>query len=67
MVRTGREPLKSPVGKELLGRMFNVFGESIVDLEDTVEGCERIINDEFSDRPESDLYMTGSIKEEASQ
>ncbi len=35
----------------------------IVELEDTIEGCERIINDEFSDRPESDLYMIGSIKE----
>ena len=34
-----------------------------VELEDTIEGCERIINDEFSDRPESDLYMIGSIKE----
>jgi len=35
----------------------------IVELKDTIEGCERIINDEFSDRPESDLYMIGSIKE----
>ena len=35
----------------------------IVELEDTIEGCERILNDEFSDRPESDLYMIGSIKE----
>ncbi len=35
----------------------------MVDLGDTIEGCERILNDEFSDAPESALYMIGSIKE----
>jgi F-type H+-transporting ATPase subunit beta len=28
-IRDTREPLKAPVGKEILGRMFNVFGETI--------------------------------------
>ncbi len=33
----------------------------VVDLEDTLGGCERILNDEFAERPESDLYMLGKI------
>jgi F-type H+-transporting ATPase subunit beta len=35
----------------------------LVDLEDALEGCERILNDEFSDRPERALYMIGAIDE----
>lgn len=34
-----------------------------VNLEDALMGCERILNDEFSDRPESALYMIGTIEE----
>jgi F-type H+-transporting ATPase subunit beta len=34
-----------------------------INLEDTLEGCERILNDEFSDYPEKSLYMIGSIEE----
>ncbi|RMG40293.1 MAG: F0F1 ATP synthase subunit beta [Planctomycetota bacterium] len=34
-----------------------------VTLEQTLEGCERILADEFHDRPERDLYMIGSIDE----
>lgn len=34
-----------------------------VDLEDTIIGCEKILNDTFSDAPESKLYMIGSIDE----
>lgn len=34
-----------------------------VPLDDALDGCERILNDEFADRPESDLYMIGSIDE----
>jgi F-type H+-transporting ATPase subunit beta len=34
-----------------------------VDLEDALSGCERILNDEFSDRPERALYMLGSADE----
>ena len=35
----------------------------VVDLEDAIDGCERILADEFSDRSESDLYMLGKISE----
>ena len=35
----------------------------VVDLEDTLEGCERILNDEFAERSESDLYMLGKISD----
>ena len=34
-----------------------------VDIEDTIEGCERILNDEFPYLDESDFFMVGSIKE----
>ena len=34
-----------------------------VKLEDALDGCERILNDEFSDRPEKALYMIGTIDE----
>jgi len=32
-------------------------------LEETLSGCERILNNEFADVPESALYMLGSIQE----
>jgi F-type H+-transporting ATPase subunit beta len=35
----------------------------MIDLEDVLVGCERILNDEFSDYPESALYMIGTINE----
>ena len=35
----------------------------MIDLEETLEGCERILNDEFSDYPEKSLYMIGGIHE----
>ena len=34
-----------------------------VSLEDALDGCERILNDEFQDYPEKSLYMIGSIDE----
>ncbi|MFN2365681.1 MAG: F0F1 ATP synthase subunit beta, partial [Desulfurivibrionaceae bacterium] len=34
-----------------------------VELEDVLEGCERILNDEFTDVPEKSLYMIGAISE----
>ncbi len=34
-----------------------------VDLEDTIEGCERILSDELADLPEKSLYMIGRIAE----
>ncbi len=34
-----------------------------VKLEDTLQGCERILADEFADLPESALYMIGTVDE----
>lgn len=34
-----------------------------VSLEDALDGCERILNDEFADYPEEALYMIGAIDE----
>ncbi len=35
----------------------------MVPLEDALDGCERILNDEFQDYPERSLYMIGKIEE----
>ncbi len=35
----------------------------MVELEQTLEGCERILADEFSDEPERSLYMIGAADE----
>jgi F-type H+/Na+-transporting ATPase subunit beta len=35
----------------------------LVSLEDALDGCERILNDEFHDFPEQALYMIGTIDE----
>ena len=35
----------------------------LVELEDTITGCERILNDEFSDYDEGALYMIGTVDE----
>ncbi len=35
----------------------------LVSLKDSLDGCERILRDEFRDYPESALYMIGSINE----
>jgi F-type H+-transporting ATPase subunit beta len=42
---------------------FTGLEGKMVDIEATLTGCERILNDEFSDRPESALYMIGAIDE----
>ncbi len=42
---------------------FTSHKGKLVKLEDALEGCERILNDEFSDYPEKSLYMIGSIEE----
>ncbi|WP_320170560.1 F0F1 ATP synthase subunit beta [Maridesulfovibrio sp.] len=44
-------------------RHFTGMDGRVVSLEDTVEGCERILNDEFPDASERDFYMIGSITE----
>ncbi|MEB0032150.1 F0F1 ATP synthase subunit beta [Undibacterium sp. RTI2.1] len=35
----------------------------LVSLKDALDGCERILRDEFKDMPESSLYMIGAIEE----
>ncbi|QJT10774.1 F0F1 ATP synthase subunit beta [Oceanidesulfovibrio marinus] len=40
----------------------NYEGRQVL-LEEALDGFERILDDEFSDRPERDLYMIGSIDE----
>ena len=42
---------------------FTGLTGKLVELDDALEGCERILNDEFSDAPEQSLYMIGSIDE----
>jgi len=42
---------------------FTGYEGKTVDLEDALDGCERILNDEFSDTPERALYMLGKINE----
>jgi F-type H+-transporting ATPase subunit beta len=42
---------------------FTGLAGKIVDLADSLDGCERILNDEFSDYPEKSLYMIGAIDE----
>ena len=42
---------------------FTGMGGKLVSLEDSLDGCERILKDEFKDYPESALYMIGAIAE----
>ncbi len=42
---------------------FSGIKGKLVSLEDALDGCERILQDEFSDYPESALYMIGTIDE----
>ena len=35
----------------------------MVPLEDALDGCQRILNDEFAEVPESALYMVGGVDE----
>jgi len=35
----------------------------LVSLKDSLDGCERILRDEFKDYPERALYMIGAISE----
>jgi F-type H+/Na+-transporting ATPase subunit beta len=42
---------------------FSGIKGKTVNLQDSLEGCERILKDEFQGRPESDLYMIGTIDE----
>ncbi len=42
---------------------FTGYEGKMVDLEDAVDGCDRILNDEFADVPERSFYMIGTIDE----
>lgn len=42
---------------------FTQYKGKNVSLKDALDGCERILNDEFNDYPESDFYMIGTIDE----
>ena len=42
---------------------FTGIQGKFVSLSDALDGCERIMHDEFKDYPESDLYMIGTIDE----
>jgi F-type H+-transporting ATPase subunit beta len=40
---------------------FTGLEGKLVSLEDALDGCERILQDEFKDYPESALYMIGAV------
>jgi F-type H+-transporting ATPase subunit beta len=42
---------------------FTGIAGKLVSLKDSLDGCRRILDDEFNDRPESALYMIGAISE----
>ena len=44
-------------------QQFSGFQGKLVSLKDSLDGCERILRDEFKDYPESGLYMIGAISE----
>jgi len=46
---------------------FTGHAGKLVSLKDALDGCERILRDEFADYPESALYMIGAIGEAKKQ
>lgn len=46
---------------------FSGLEGRLVSLDDALDGCERILADEFADVPESALYMIGAIDEARSK
>ncbi|MEO8903670.1 MAG: F0F1 ATP synthase subunit beta, partial [Polyangiaceae bacterium] len=46
---------------------FTGLKGKLVSLKDALDGCERILHDEFKDYPESALYMIGAITEAKQQ
>jgi F-type H+-transporting ATPase subunit beta len=42
---------------------FSGMPGKLVSLNDALDGCERILRDEFKDHPESALYMIGAVDE----
>jgi F-type H+/Na+-transporting ATPase subunit beta len=64
----------SPEDRKVVGRarrierfltqpFFTGLTGKLVSLEDALDGCERILKDEFKDYPESALYMIGAVNE----
>ena len=45
---------------------FTSFTGRLVEIDETLDGCERILNDEFASVPERSLYMIGTVDEVAS-
>jgi F-type H+-transporting ATPase subunit beta len=46
---------------------FTGYEGKVVELDQALKGCERILNDEFSEYPEKALYMIGEIDEASSE
>jgi F-type H+-transporting ATPase subunit beta len=42
---------------------FTGYAGKYVDLDETLDGCQRILDDEFADVPEQALYMIGPVDE----
>jgi F-type H+-transporting ATPase subunit beta len=42
---------------------FTGMKGKLVSLKDSLDGCDRILHDEFKDYPESSLYMIGAVEE----
>jgi F-type H+-transporting ATPase subunit beta len=42
---------------------FSGIKGKLVSLKDALDGCERILHDEFKDYAESSLYMIGAVSE----
>ena len=42
---------------------FTGLKGKLVSLKDSLDGCERILRDEYKDYPENSLYMIGTIDE----
>ncbi|MCA9212622.1 MAG: F0F1 ATP synthase subunit beta, partial [Planctomycetales bacterium] len=42
---------------------FTGYEGRIVRIDQTLDGCKRILNDQFHDSPERSLYMIGDIGE----
>jgi F-type H+-transporting ATPase subunit beta len=42
---------------------FTGYEGRMVSLDDALDGCERILNDEFASYPEQSLYMVGTVDE----
>jgi F-type H+-transporting ATPase subunit beta len=42
---------------------FTGIKGKLVSLQDSLDGCERILHDDFESQPENALYMIGPIQE----